>query len=179
MVARSESQDIEDRRDQSGGGGFQFGGIHMGIGGAIVLLILSLIFKTNLFTLVDGGTGGSGTAVSRPDPSRDAAEKPLVQFVWFVLDDTQKTWTQLLPQQTSTPYRHAKLVLFRDSTQSACGGAGLATVLSIVRKMRRFTLTWASRRAEPAVRSAWPICAGLCSRARTRASHTETDRNRR
>jgi uncharacterized protein len=26
-----------------------------------------------------------------------------------------------------TPYRHAKLVLFRDSTQSACGGAGSAT----------------------------------------------------
>ena len=122
-----ESQDIEDRRDQSGGGGFQFGGIHMGIGGAIVLLILSFIFKTNLFTLLGGGTGGSGTAVSQPDPSRDAAEKPLVQFVWFVLDDTQKTWTQLLPQQTSTPYRHAKLVLFRDSTQSACGGAGSAT----------------------------------------------------
>ncbi len=51
-----ESQDIEDRRDQSGGGGFQFGGIHMDVGGAIVLLILSFIFKTNLFTLLGGGT---------------------------------------------------------------------------------------------------------------------------
>jgi hypothetical protein len=31
-----ESQDIEDRRDESdGGGGFQFGGLHIGIGGAI------------------------------------------------------------------------------------------------------------------------------------------------
>jgi len=44
-----ESQDIEDRRDDSGGGGgFQFGGMHIGIGGAIVLLILSFVFKTNL-----------------------------------------------------------------------------------------------------------------------------------
>ena len=45
-----ESQDIEDRRDQSGGGGggFQFGGMHLGIGGALVLLILSFVFKTNL-----------------------------------------------------------------------------------------------------------------------------------
>ena len=55
-------------------------------------------------------------AVSRPDPAKDEAEKPLVQFVSFVLDDTQKTWDQVLPQQAGTPYRHAKLVLFRDST---------------------------------------------------------------
>jgi uncharacterized protein len=122
-----ESQDIDDRRDESGGGGFQFGGFHMGIGGALILLVLSFIFRTNLFTLLGGGAGDSGTTVSQPDPARDEAEKPLVQFVSFVLDDTQKTWTQILPQQANTPYRHAKLVLFRDSTQSACGGAASAT----------------------------------------------------
>jgi predicted metalloprotease len=43
------------------------------------------------------------------------------------LDDTQQTWDKLLPEQTSTPYRHAKLVLFRDLTQSACGVAQSAT----------------------------------------------------
>lgn len=123
-----ESQDIEDRRDDSGGGGgFQFGGFHLGIGGALILLILSFVFRTNLFTLLGGGTGDPGTAVSQPDPARDEAEKPLVQFVSFVLDDTQKTWTQILPQQTNTTYRHAKLVLFRDSTQSGCGGAAAST----------------------------------------------------
>ena len=124
-----ESGDIEDRRDESGGGGggFQFGGIHLGIGGVIVLGILSLIFRTNLFTLLSTGAGTSTTAVSQPDPARDAAEKPLVQFVSFVLDDAQNTWTQLLPQLTGTPYHHAKLVLFRDYTQSGCGGAESAT----------------------------------------------------
>jgi hypothetical protein len=99
----------------------------MGIGGALILLILSFIFRTNLFTLLGGGTGGSGTTLSQPDPARDEAEKPLVQFVSFVLDDTQKTWMQILPQQTNTSYRHAKLVLFRDVTQSGCGGAASAT----------------------------------------------------
>jgi predicted metalloprotease len=125
-----ESGDIEDRRDESGGGGggFQFGGIHLGIGGVIVLGILSLVFRTNLFTLLStGGAGTSTTAISQPDPARDAAEKPLVQFVSFVLDDAQNTWTQLLPQQTGTAYHHAKLVLFRDYTQSGCGGAESAT----------------------------------------------------
>ncbi len=122
-----ESQDIEDRRDEGGGGGFQFGGMHIGIGGALILLILSFIFRTNLFTLLGGGTGDSGTEVSQPDPARDAAEKPLVQFVSFVLDDTQKTWTEILPQQANTAYRHAKLVFFRDYTRSGCGGAASAT----------------------------------------------------
>ena len=52
-----ESSDIEDRRDDSGGGGggFQFGGMHLGIGGVIILLILSVIFKTNLFSMLGGG----------------------------------------------------------------------------------------------------------------------------
>jgi predicted metalloprotease len=124
-----ESQDIEDRRDEddSGGGGFQFGGMHIGIGGAIVLLLLSLIFKQNFFALLGGGGPMRSPAVSRPNPARTEAEKPLVQFVSFVLDDTQSNWEQILPQQASKPYRHAKLVLFRNYTQSGCGSAESAT----------------------------------------------------
>ena len=123
-----ESQDIEDDRDSSGGGGgFQFGGIHLGIGGTIIVLILSFVFRTNLFALLGGGVPDAGTTVSQPDPARDEAEKPLVQFVSFVLDDVQNTWTEVLPQQTNTSYHHAKLVLFRDAIQSGCGGAESTT----------------------------------------------------
>src|ERR1700686_3522982 len=125
-----ESQDIEDRRDEDsgGGGGFQFGGIHLGIGGALLLLVLSLVFKQNFFALLgNGGPGPNAPVTSRPNPARDQQERPLVEFVSFVLDDTQKTWTQVLPEQTGKPYRHAKLVLFRNYTQSGCGGAESAT----------------------------------------------------
>jgi uncharacterized protein len=124
-----ESQDIEDRRDDSGGGGgFQLGGMHLGIGGALILLVLSLIFRQNFFALLGGGgSPGPATTVSQPDTARDASEKSLVQFVSFVLDDTQNTWTKILPEQTGRPYHHAKLVLFRDATQSGCGGAEAAT----------------------------------------------------
>jgi predicted metalloprotease len=126
-----QSDDIEDRRSQGGGGGgFGGGGMRIGLGGLIVLFVLSLIFKQNFFALLGGG-GSSvaprSSAVSQPNPARDASEKPLVEFVSFVLDDAQKTWTEVLPQQAGMPYRHAKLVLFRDSTQSACGGADSAT----------------------------------------------------
>ena len=131
-----ESQDIEDRRDETGGGGgggFQLGGPHIGIGGIIILLILSVVFKQNFFALFSGGSAGPGSAPSavsgprQPDSARDAAEKPTVQFISFVLDDTQKTWTEILPEQSNRLYRHAKLVLFRDYTQSGCGGAQSAT----------------------------------------------------
>jgi predicted metalloprotease len=123
------SQDVEDRRNEGGGGGgVQFGGMHLGIGGALILLVLSLIFKQNFFALLGGGTSGpSSPAISQPDTARDQQEQPLVQFVSFVLDDTQRTWDQILPEQASRPYRHAKLVLFRNYTQSGCGGAESAT----------------------------------------------------
>ena len=116
------SDDIEDDRDQSGGGGggFNFGGIHIGIVGFLVLLVLSLVFKRNFLSLAGLGGVSSPTPINRPDTARDQREEPLVQFVSFVLDDAQKTWAQILSQQ-SVPYRHAKLVLFRDRIDSACG----------------------------------------------------------
>jgi predicted metalloprotease len=121
------SDDVEDRRDDSGGGGFQPGGIHLGLGGIIILFVLSLIFKRDFLSLLSTNSASTGgTTISQPDPVRDQQEKPLVDFVTFVLNDAQNTWSQILPQQ-GVPYRHAKLVLYRDSIDSACGQAQSAT----------------------------------------------------
>jgi uncharacterized protein len=120
-----QSDDIEDRRDESGGGG-GIGGMHIGIGGFLILLVLSLVFKRDFFSLIGGQGVATGPAVSQPDPQGDAREQPTVQFVSFVLDDVQHTWTGIL-QQKGIAYPHAKLVLFRDETYSGCGTAQAAT----------------------------------------------------
>jgi uncharacterized protein len=119
------SEDVEDRRGE-GGGGFRIGGMHVGLGGVIVLFILSLIFKRDFLSLLSGGGVGTGNGISQSDPARDQQEKPLVDFVTYVLNDTQSTWTKVLAAQ-GVQYRHAKLVLFRDVIDSACGTAQSAT----------------------------------------------------
>jgi len=117
------SGDIEDQRGSSGGGFGGFGGRHLGIGGTLLVLVLSLLFKTNLFTLF---TGGSAPTQSVGSADRDAGETKEVQFVSFVLDDIQNTWEKILPKNGAS-YRHAKLVLFRDAVDSTCGMAQSAT----------------------------------------------------
>ncbi len=143
------SSDIEDRRDSSGGGGgFGFGGGGgggIGIIGFIILLVISLITGHNFLGSVLSGGGGGQQSSSYNQPSQPyqdgqsaaygparaprahpAGEDRDVQLISFVLDDAQKTWTGIF-QQMGKPYRHAKLVLYRDETYSGCGTAQKAT----------------------------------------------------
>jgi uncharacterized protein len=116
------SNDVEDDRSSSGGGGFP-GGIHIGIGGILILLVLSFIFKRDLLTPFLGGSSTTESTQSAPaTPQQSADEQREVQFVSFVLDDVQNTWTKIIPK-----YRHAKLVLYRGGIDSACGLAQTAT----------------------------------------------------
>ena len=123
------SEDIEDHRDARGGSGFGgfggFGGFHLGIGGFLLVAVLSLVFHQNFFSLFSGGAAAPATQ-SRPNRALDEQEQPEVEFVKFVLNDVQKNWEQNLPRLANVPYRHAKLVLFRDSYESACGMAQTA-----------------------------------------------------
>jgi predicted metalloprotease len=111
------SSNLEDRR--SGGGGGM--GRGLGIGGTVVVLALSLLFGRNLFTDlgVEPGVGVSGAPMTAAD---SAAEEPAVQFISFLLDDVQGTWARILPKH-GADYRPARLVIFRNSTNSGCGPA--------------------------------------------------------
>jgi predicted metalloprotease len=126
------SQDLEDRRDETGGGGggggFGFG--HLGIGGILIVGLLSLIFHQNFFSLFSGGggiDGGQGQVQSAPNPQQDQAETRERDLMVAVLNADQSNWDKMLPAQTNRPYRHAHLVLFRNATQSGCGTAQDAT----------------------------------------------------
>lgn len=129
------SQDIEDHRDDSGGGGGNFGGFgfgHLGLGGILIVGLLSLIFHQNFFALLSGGGSArsgyqSPQGQSTPNPQLDRAEGREFDLVKFVLNDVQRFWDQKLPAEARTAYRHAKLVLYRDSWPGGCGTAQDAT----------------------------------------------------
>ena len=89
------SPNLEDRRS---GGGLGRG---LGVGGTVVVLALSLLFGRNLFSDlgVQPGVGAAGAPMSAAD---SAAEEPEVQFVSFVLDDVQNTWSQYFPSTASS-----------------------------------------------------------------------------
>ncbi len=114
------SDNIEDRRGEGGGGGLRLPGGRLGLGMVVVLVVGSLIFKRNLFTLLDQSALGGG-ATNGPVQS-SAQEDSLVQFVSVVLDSAQADWARILPA-AGTPYRPAKLVLFRGAVSSGCGQA--------------------------------------------------------
>ncbi len=107
------SGNLEDRRGRGFGG-------PVGIGGGIVMLILALLFGPSVLD-----QGSAPTPVESPgevtlSPEDSAREEPMVQFVSFVLDDVQESWQGTFTS-AGAQYRPAKLVLFRNGTQSGCG----------------------------------------------------------
>lgn len=110
------SPNLEDRRSLGGGVGKG-----LGLGGTVVVLALSLIFGRNLFN--DLGVSPAVGATGQPMSAADsAAEESQVQFISYVLDDVQGTWAKILPNYGAR-FTPARLVLFRNSTDSGCGPA--------------------------------------------------------
>jgi predicted metalloprotease len=103
----------------------------MGIGGTVILLVLSLIFGRD-FISGSGSDPASTTAASQSQggdvaPVQQSPEEAKeVQFVEFVLDTAQSTWAKVLPSQTNATWHDAKLDLYRNGIQTGCGGGQTA-----------------------------------------------------
>ena len=113
---------VEDVRSQSGGG-MRMGGI--GLGGLLLVLILSWATGVDFLSLLGPDAASTGPSVStgggelRTTPE----EEKLVDFVDAVMKDAQEMWQTKLGGR----YRPTRAIIFRDATQSQCGFAQSAT----------------------------------------------------
>jgi predicted metalloprotease len=118
-----DGSNIEDLRGRSGG----MRAMPLGIGGVLVLLLLSWATGVDFLSLLGGGGGGSaptanvgtpGTVTSSPEEERTK------KFVDAVLGDAQDTWQELLGPR----YQRTTLRLFRDGIDTTgCGYAQSAS----------------------------------------------------
>src|SRR5262249_48617869 len=107
------TSNVEDRRGLGGGRG-----IRLGLGGFILLGLLSLVFRRNFFTLVDRDTTSDPRAVpGETNGARAAREESLKQVAVRSFNDAQRFFTKEVGERKHA-YRDAKLVLFWDETRS-------------------------------------------------------------
>ncbi|WP_075215363.1 KPN_02809 family neutral zinc metallopeptidase [Mongoliimonas terrestris] len=149
---RRESNNVEDRRGDSGGGGLGRGGFGgrgggfrlptgggglrraggPGIGFIIVAMIVLWLLGMNPLALLTGGDlggvlGGSSQMTSiEEDRPRTGADDEMSSFVRVVLAETEDTWATIFQAEGET-YPQPRLTLFRDTFQSGCGFASAAS----------------------------------------------------
>jgi uncharacterized protein len=127
--------DVIDRRGARGGGRSGPGGLRVGGGLGVVGLLIFLAIQ-----LLGGGAAGSGFDVdnqfgggvsttgdpgSAEIPPGQDPERDLKDFSAYVFTNAQRTWERTF-EGLGEPYRRAKLVLYRDGVQTACGSASSA-----------------------------------------------------
>ena len=126
------SDNVEDRRGMSPAGGFGggFGGGGgmirtggLGIGGLLILLVVSYLFGIDPLSLLSpdqSSPGYSSSAPAGPPGSDEAAV-----FAEKILGDTEDVWGKIFAQ-AGQRYPPPTLVLFSDSAESACGFSSAA-----------------------------------------------------
>jgi uncharacterized protein len=138
-----ESENVEDRRGEDGGGMFsRGGGIPIPIGGGglsitslIIIGVICLMFGINPLDLLSGGDGiprmpdtGRPSAGSRSPFELPGAQQPRVpaqndemsRFVRRVLADTEDVWERVFAA-AGKRYEKPTLVLFSGATRTECG----------------------------------------------------------
>jgi hypothetical protein len=140
---RKQSENVEDRRTQpGGGGGFRFpfprgGGLPgrgsripmprgksggIGIVGLIIVVVIMLMLGIDPRVLLGGG--GDQVSIGNRGPAQpttiSAEDREQAEFVSVVLETTESYWSGQFAASGET-YIKPKLVLFRGQTQSACG----------------------------------------------------------
>jgi len=118
-----KSSNVEDRRGRrvaKAGGG-------LGMVGIAIVVVVSLALGKNPMEML--GLVNQVTSVTAPSTSTQSSAAPVddeaSQFVASILGETEDIWSALF-QQSGQRYQPARLVLFTDRVQSACGAASSA-----------------------------------------------------
>lgn len=120
---RRQSDNVEDRRSISGG--------KVAVGGGIIGIIILLV---NVFggenaqfitPVLEQMQGGQQTQTEAAAPLSKEDEE-MGHFVRSVLAKTEDTWGKIFAENGMT-YKNPKLVLFKGSVNTACGGASSAS----------------------------------------------------
>ena len=123
------SRNVEDRRGRGGGFGFPGGrtgmripigrrGGGIGIGGIIILMVVMWLLGMNPLDLFTGG--GQFVPQRQTVENQVAGDDARRDFVARVLGTTERVWEETFAKQGER-YQAPTLVLFSDSTPSACG----------------------------------------------------------
>lgn len=116
---RRESDNVEDRRNQSPTVGAGRMRIPRGKGGIILLVVVMIAgyYGYDLTPLLTGGEPATQQSHSqRVSPQDDEAAK----FTSVILATTEDTWQKLFTQMGKT-YQPPHLVMYRNATRTGCG----------------------------------------------------------
>ena len=115
-----ESENVEDRRGQGGTSGGRIKGGKLGLGGIVLLLVVSYFTGVNPATLL-GMVPDTGSQITQQESAPKPPENDeMATFISKVLADTEDTW-QVIFRSSGQVYQEPKLVLFTGSTPTACG----------------------------------------------------------
>jgi len=121
------SDNVEDDREESAsrGGGMIGGRGGLGIGGVVVVLLISWYFGIDPSVLLNGAqqlSGGGGMSRQAPPMTAGTPTDPTGRFVALVLGDTEDRWSEIFSAAGKT-YHPPKLRLYAGSEPGACGMA--------------------------------------------------------
>ena len=114
------SDNVEE--DGSGGG---IRGIHLGLGGTVLVLVVGYFMGINPLTMLGLLNGGQTDVATQSRPVTDQTRDPQIDFVRAVLAETEDVWGAYFHDLGRT-YVRPKLHLFRGSVASGCGMASTA-----------------------------------------------------
>ena len=120
------SDNVEDRRGQTGGIPGGKGGL--GIGTMVVLGLIGWALGIDPRLLIGGAEmvnnmrQGTQTTAVQPGQTGTPSDD-MGQFVGAILAGTETVWSEVLPREKGVPYTKPTLVLYSGRTASGCGGA--------------------------------------------------------